>query len=617
MLPAATLEVGAGVGFPTISAAVSAASEGDLIRVHAGIYREKVEITKNNLTIEAVPAEQVLVTGLDPLKGNWSLHKDHIYKIAAPVEVTDLFLDGLNMDKARYPNKDADNDRLSYKDAAETKTAPADENTHRATVTFDGMKAPPHFWVGGSYFGRNSGNPWTAACGKILESEGDSLTVESHVPQWQMRKGTPCVGKGHGFIMNCLNALDAPKEWHWQDGQLYFFPPQSADPSNLNAEARTRLYVFEARGISGFVLKGMTIKAGSILLDACKDCLIDSCSVRYAGPWSDYNYHHDFGGTNDGTYGVTIGGEHNVIRNCYLARTWGAAVTLCGTNDVCENCLVEYANWLGRRAGAIHCVGDHNRVTRCTIRYAGRDGIDGGNRTLGYDSMAMNLTIDHCDIRDVGIMATDCGNVYVNSQGGTDIGLTLCYNTAFGNNNQNGSAFYIDNGTSGVLCHHNIAGDTGGPVIKPNGSKFGIKVYNNLLLRSAVGTPIHGNAATTALNNVTDAPSIFNSKRSAKKTVEPERVSQNVLNAKPSDFVDYTRSDFHPSPTSPALHAGMVIPGVAEPGPDGRQPDAGPYASRGTNADWKSGSSLRTPVFTDEPGYTNQVPSKIARTSTL
>jgi hypothetical protein len=605
----ATLEVGENQHFKTISAAVAAASEGDVILVHQGTYREKVEVTKNNLTIQAFNADHVLVTGLDLVKGDWSRFKDNIYKIAAPIEVTDIFVDGLNMDKARFPHKNSEDDRLSYADAAETVTGGADEKTRKAQVTFKDLKAPSNYWVGGSYFGRNGANPWTATCGKILESQGGTLSVDSHAPQWANGRGVSNVGKGHGFIINCLNALGAPKEWHWQEGQLYLCPPQSDDPKGHKVEARTRLYVFEAKGISGLKLKGLNLKAGSILIDDSKNCSIDGCTIRYPGPWSDYNYGHDFGGIKDGTYGVAIGGENNTIKNCYIARTWGAAVTLYGTNDTCENCFIEYANWLGRRDGAVHCVGEHNRVTRCTIRYAGRDGIDGGNRTLGYNLIAMHLTIDHCDIRDVGIMATDCGPVYVNSQGPTDIGLTVAYNTFFGNNNHNGMGLYIDNGTSGVLCHHNIIGDMGSHLINPHGSKSGIKIYNNLLIRSAQGIAILPNAGTTAINNITDASVLAKTHKDSKDVKEKLQGSHNILNAKPSDFIDYAHGDFHPSKSSPALGAGVVIPGICE-SPDGK-PNAGPYASSGPDSKWVSGSSLSVPIFADEPGYVSKLPTKI------
>ena len=186
------------------------------------------------------------------------------------------------------------------------------------------------------------------------------------------------------------------------------------NPESLKVEARTRLYVINADQVTGVVLKGLNLKAGSIRLTDCTNCVIDNCTIRYPSPWANHNYGHDYGGIEDGTYGVYLSGENNVIKNCYLAKAWGAALTLDGKGTLCENCLVEQANWLGRRDGAIHCIGDHCRVTSCTVRFTGRDGIDGGHGNLIYGHYAKNLTVDHCNIEDVGFISADCGFFYIN-----------------------------------------------------------------------------------------------------------------------------------------------------------------------------------------------------------
>ena len=597
---AATLQVGHGQSYATIQAAVDAASAGDLILVHKGTYREGISINKNNLVIRAFGTDYVLVTGLDRVQSNWEQFKGNIYRTAISNEVTDVFVDGLNMDKARFPNKNANNNRLTYDDATKTTTSASDPSGH-ATVVFDGMNAPRNYWIGGSYYGRNGPNPWTADCGKIIASDGNNITVEVHNPQWKRTPNGHGIGEGKGYIINSLNALDAPREWHWQDGFLYLCPPKSGDPKHLEVEARTRLYVIKAQDVSGITLSGLNIKAGSILFQNCQNSVIDSCNIRYPGPWSDFDYGHDYGGTKDGTYGVYLSGTNNVIKNCYIARTWGSAVTLDGKGTTCSNCIIEYANWLGRRGGGIHCIGDGCRISHCTVRFVGRDGIDGGNRggqgSIVYNQIASNLVVDYCNISEVGLLATDCGFFYINTQGAIAANITVHHCVCFENRSIAPSwGLHFDNGTSGILCHHNIIYGVGTAAINCNPSShqsFDIKLYNNLMLncKSSISRKEFKKVsnAFTVLNNFTDVNDendpLYN-------------IPHNLTGAKSADFVDFTHFDFRPSSTSPVIHAGIPIPGITN--EKDSKPDIGPYTYGQTTSDWISGSSISVPSFPDE-----------------
>lgn len=54
---AAVLEAGPGLAFPTLSAAVAAAKDGDTIRIAPGVYEDCATIRQNNLTLEGPGAE--------------------------------------------------------------------------------------------------------------------------------------------------------------------------------------------------------------------------------------------------------------------------------------------------------------------------------------------------------------------------------------------------------------------------------------------------------------------------------------------------------------------------------------------------------------------------------
>jgi alpha-N-arabinofuranosidase len=75
--------------FKTISAAVTVAQPGDVITVHAGIYREHVNPPRGGLseekriTYQAAPGESVVITGSE-IVGNWSRVTNDTWKVALP-----------------------------------------------------------------------------------------------------------------------------------------------------------------------------------------------------------------------------------------------------------------------------------------------------------------------------------------------------------------------------------------------------------------------------------------------------------------------------------------------------------------------------------------------------
>lgn len=73
----------------TISAAASAAQPGDVITVHAGVYRERVSPPRGGtsdeqrITYQAAPGEKVSIKGSEPIKG-WTKFKNDTWKVVIP-----------------------------------------------------------------------------------------------------------------------------------------------------------------------------------------------------------------------------------------------------------------------------------------------------------------------------------------------------------------------------------------------------------------------------------------------------------------------------------------------------------------------------------------------------
>lgn len=73
----------------TIQRAADLAQPGDVVIVHAGVYRERVDPPRggtsdaNRITYEAVPGEKVVITGSEPVKG-WARVTNDVWKVNIP-----------------------------------------------------------------------------------------------------------------------------------------------------------------------------------------------------------------------------------------------------------------------------------------------------------------------------------------------------------------------------------------------------------------------------------------------------------------------------------------------------------------------------------------------------
>ena len=75
--------------FKTISAAAQVAQPGDVITVHEGVYRERVnpprggESDKKRIVYQAAPGEKVVIKGSEMIKG-WKKLQNGVWKVALP-----------------------------------------------------------------------------------------------------------------------------------------------------------------------------------------------------------------------------------------------------------------------------------------------------------------------------------------------------------------------------------------------------------------------------------------------------------------------------------------------------------------------------------------------------
>jgi len=155
---------------------------------------------------------------------------------------------------------------------------------------------------------------------------------------------------------------------------------------------------------SNIEISGIHSKAATIYLNNSTNCIIDACSVRYPVTFftGKQEFNRDSRNPADWTgVGLGISGSGNTIKNSYVAHSWGDGITVWGTNNRVENCLVEDCNWLAVDCAPITCTGDGHVFTHNTLRHTARSGLV--HRYLGKGIMEYN------DIYRCGTICTDLG----------------------------------------------------------------------------------------------------------------------------------------------------------------------------------------------------------------
>ena len=167
-------------------------------------------------------------------------------------------------------------------------------------------------------------------------------------------------------------------------------------------------------------------------------CTLDRCNISYFWHSSAMNVRSS---------GIVIGGKHNVIKNCSIAYSAGAGITLSGESNTVANNLVHHCNYLGSiSTGALRISGFNHRIIYNTIHTTGRDLVKlyGAGCVIAWNHLY-----------DPGVICYDLGAIY---SGGTDYQNTLIHHNLVHNDNQGHpfNGIYFDNYTNNGIVHHNV-----------------------------------------------------------------------------------------------------------------------------------------------------------------
>jgi hypothetical protein len=387
--------------------------------------------------------------------------------------------------------------------------------------------------------------------------------------------------------------------------------PASDSPASHGIAVKQRTFAFDLQGRSNITVRGLEIFAATIRTGPTSTgVVLDGLRVAYLShfvAFSDDPYitHHD-------TTGIQLAGSGNVLRNSTLVMSAGNLVvtssvgTIGSPGNVVTNNLLSFADYSATFCSAVAIEGPNQSVTHSTIHHSGRDVV---HIWSGFGNQ--NTTIAYNNVYGAGILNQDLGDIYGccgSDFSGSSIDHNWVHDTIPKNDRgytgaASSQGIYLDNGSGNALVHHNVVWNTAYAGLGYNGNGFaptypeatGHRFFNN-----TVG-PGNTYSAFSAADTNVDAGSIlfFNNIFSQPAVATgtyvddagayvnlPYTTGPLFVNTNP----DAGPLDFHLQPGSPAINAGIVLPGITD-GYVGPAPDFGAYESGGT--DWTPGCSMQ------------------------
>lgn len=563
--------------FKTIQHAASIMTAGDVCYIREGVYRETVRPAHSGtvdapLKFVAYQNEQVVVSGLD-IVSNWSVYSGDIYSANINAEVTQVFINGYLADWARYPNKTTN--MLDLTDMANVTV----NANHSGTI---GASNFPANFFKNAYIVALCGSKWVSVMGKVSSSQNNAFDATNTSKYWSGYNPPVYLGSGIGYMIGNLNLLDAENEWFSENGKLYVCALGKVNPNDAMVEAQTRRIAFDLDGLSFIEIKGIHIKAATVNIHSSENCIVEDCSVRYPVPF--FHFSEEFGRSSNpenwSGKGVILSGKNNIIRNTYIAHSWGDGISMWGENNRIENCIIEDCNWMAVDCAPVAVTGKNHIITNNTLRQAARCGLV--HRHLETGKITFN------DISLGGILCTDLGLTYTYATNGKN--TEIAYNWIHDNWSKGPtSGIYLDNNDTAFVVHHNVVWNCK-EGIRVNLPSVNNNIYNNTLWTVNNAMPNWGSNGTS-LVNVNTWNNLSN------KIDFSGNNKQNNLTVTKTCFFDVDNHDFSLAAGSPAIDKGKIIPGITD-GFTGSAPDVGAYEFG--KPVWQSGATISIPVFDDD-----------------
>jgi hypothetical protein len=568
--------------FATIARASAALAPGGTCVIHAGVYRETIRPAVSGtpdkpIVYRAAGDGRVVVTGADPVSG-WIVHDEArgIYKapLAAGGDLgawkNQVLVDGQAMMEARFPNAAYDPetgfDQILL-DPGAWMPIPTPKNSDRLRVPLSalGDNEPSDYWKGTRILAVAS-PAWTANSGLVTASKPGRLTISKDGGAWVCDPQRDTGMQSIAYLTGVLNALDAPGEWYIGEGFLFLIMPSGKAPGKELVEVKRREWAADLDERDHIVLDGILFRSGTARISGSHN-VVENCTFRYLS-WDEPRPYRSDGG-------LIVSGSRNTIRNVLIDGTAYSGISLGGSYNTVENCIIRNVNiQAGYGAGVMlravrdgkAIPGNHNTVTHTTIYNSGRYaiGLYGKTDTVEYNRMWKT-----------GLLTADAAAMY---SFGHDSEQTTVRNNWIHDNREIdtvSAGIYLDNGAVNFIVHHNVIWNCAqGIFINPRFAHQpdvppANQIFNNTLLVPPGKWPVAIQASgaqceSRFVNNLYHG-GILNISTYPPPAAE---IGHNGVFPIGPDFV--------PIAGSAAIDAGMAIAGITD-GFHGSAPDIGAY----------------------------------------
>ncbi|WP_298819078.1 DUF2341 domain-containing protein [Chloroflexus sp.] len=612
--------------FRTIQKCASVAAAGDTCDIRAGVYRETVRpaasgVTGAPITFQPYQNERVVISGADVITGPWTLHSGAIYRatvpwslnVRTPNQVTDnqVWVDGMMMPVARWPNIPIDRvTRLANADKARADSAEVIDQYNAIYYDADLAGFADNAWAGARItFG--PGYNWNTATCDVVASSASARSARLQCNPDPAAFGTRTdlsgwarpQGGNYYYLWGKLMALDAPGEWFYNesDQSLYLWLPNSAAPTAHTIEMKRRLWAFDLTDRSHIVLDGLNIFAATIRTNAqSHHLLLQRLDMRFL--WHFQQLLPMF--WTNGTFGIDLAGNDNVLRDSVLAYSAAELLRLTGQRNLAYNNVLRDAGYAG---GAVGVTGratgqsnpggaDSNHLFQNTIFNVARSAVD----------LGPGFNVTHNDIYQSHLQVTDGGSV--NGWGLDGKGSVVAYNWVHDNwaeldlnlKYYGGHGIYLDDDTYNFYVYRNIVWNTTSPGIFTYG-------VNGTIVTSMAGAPanrfvynntVDGEIKADAKSNLNGLPqnltgTVFINNIGAKLGLSHPQLTVDRNFAGDAVFADRATRNYALRPYSSAVDAGVDLgsPFMDPPAQPINAPDQG--ALEHGRTPWVAGALIR------------------------